>query len=60
MPKMPITREEHIERHKELHESLDELLADFLTRNPNKHLSSTTIMELITWSHAQTLNPTEE
>jgi len=53
-----MTKEEHIERHKLLHQCLDELVADFITHTgvlPSK----TSVMELMTWSHEQTINPTE-
>jgi hypothetical protein len=53
-----MTREEHIEIHKELHRAFDELLADWISHTkelPSQH----TIMELTKWAHEQTLNPTE-
>lgn len=56
---MSLTRQEHIERHKNLHRSLDELLADWITNSglerpyPTEH----TISELIEWSCQQTINP---
>ena len=53
-----MTKEEHIKIHKELHESLDKLLADFITCTSN-HLSSASIMELVEWSHKQTIDPDE-
>ena len=43
-----------------LHRSLDELLADFIGHNHDKYPSRTTIMELVRWSHQQTLDPTED
>ena len=49
--------EEHKKKHEELHKALDELAADFLGHNENKRLHNTTLMELIEWSHSQTLNP---
>ena len=53
---MTLSREEHIERHKKLHKSLDELVADMISQT--KMLpSDTTVMELIEWSHKQTLVP---
>ncbi len=52
-------REEHKARHQLLHRELDELLADFISHT--KALpSKTTIMELVEWSHGQTINPTED
>jgi hypothetical protein len=52
-------REEHIKRHKELHASLDELMANMIMHT-NKMPSKTTVMELMQWSHQQTIEPTEE
>ena len=54
-----MTREKHKQRHVELHRALDELLADFL-RHTTRLPSSTTVLELMRWSHSQTLNPTED
>ena len=51
---------EHRQRHIELHNRLDELAADYLIHNPGKLLSNTTIMELVHWSHEQTIEPTEK
>jgi hypothetical protein len=51
---------EHRLRHIQLHQALDELVADFLTHNPDKRPSTATIMELIKWSHEQTQNPTKD
>jgi hypothetical protein len=51
-----MTLEEHKERHIQLHKQLDELVADFISvteKLPSKH----TIMELMEWSHQQTINP---
>lgn len=53
-----MNKELHKDCHKKLHTALDELLGDFIghtTRLPNE----TTIMELVKWSHQQTLSPTE-
>ena len=49
--------EEHKKRHEELHVSLDELTADFLGHTKAR-LSEASIMDLIQWSHGQTVNPT--
>jgi hypothetical protein len=57
-----MTLEEHITRHKKLHNALDELLADWIENSgleqpyPSKH----TILELVEWSHQQTINPTPD
>jgi len=63
---MAMTKEEHKKRHLELHEKLDELLADFLLHNcrppirsDSKSLTTTTLMELMEWSHKQTVDPDE-
>ena len=53
-----LSKEEHIERHKELHKALDELVADFIGHT--KLLpSGATVMQLMSWAYEQTLNPTE-
>ena len=52
------TPEEHKARHIELHKALDELIADFIGHT-SKLPSDTSLMELMKWSHRQTLNPTE-
>ena len=49
--------EEHRLRHVELHKSFDELMADFLAQHPRKLPSNTTLMELMVWSHKQTIKP---
>lgn len=54
-----MTHNQHRERHVELHQKLDELLADFLTYNRGKVPSNTTVMELMSWSHQQTIEPVE-
>lgn len=56
---MSQTREEHIARHVLLHQQLDELLADFIAHT-GKRPSRATLIELMQWSHEQTLNPTED
>ena len=55
-----MTREERIEKHKILHLNLDQLVADWITHNPSKNLTSSTIMDLIVWSSFQRTNPSEE
>lgn len=55
-----MTHDEHRERHKLLHEHLDELLADFLVHNWSARPSTTTLIELMRWSHAQTIDPDEK
>jgi hypothetical protein len=42
-----------------LHQRLDELVADFLTHNAHALPSTTSVMDLIKWSHAQTIEPAE-
>ncbi len=57
-----MTTEEHKARHRELHKALDELVADYIDTQayPSaKGLIETTVMELIEWSHAQTISPVE-
>ena len=55
-----MTTNEHKAHHTALHRSLDELIADFLTHNPTRLLSTTSILDLLAWSGAQTQHPTEE
>ncbi len=55
--KMTMTKAEHIDRHKALHAALDDLVADYLTHT-GRGLAATSVLELIQWSHAQTVNPT--
>ena len=52
--------ESHRKRHKLLHSHLDELVADFIIHTTNKYPSKSTILELMEWSMAETLNPTGE
>ena len=54
-----MNKEEHKKRHKELHGYLDELTADWIQHNIKKNLTNTTIMELMEWSHRQTILPDE-
>ena len=53
----PLTFEEHRARHVQLHKYLDELVADFLTHNPSRLPSKTTLMEFMQWTYQQTINP---
>lgn len=53
-----MTEKEHKEKHKALHNSFDELLADWIAQT-KKTPSKSTILDLINWSHEQTINPTE-
>ncbi len=54
-----MTKEEHIKRHQELHLMLDELLADFINHT-DKLPSKTSLLELVEWSHKQTMNPDDD
>jgi hemerythrin len=51
-----MTKEEHKKRHQELHKALDELAADII-KNTDRRPSQISILELIEWSHQQTINP---
>jgi hypothetical protein len=53
-----MNEKEHLKRHQLLHKELDELIADFI-QETGKLPSKTTLMELITWSHEQTIKPTK-
>ncbi len=52
-------KKEHIARHKLLHTHLDELVADWI-RHGNGMPSKKTVLDLMNWSHEQTINPTEQ
>lgn len=51
--------EKHRARHIELHQAFDELLADYLSHHSGKRPSDTTLLELMAWSHGQTVEPSE-
>lgn len=56
-----MTKQEHIEVHKKLHASLDQLVADAIQEgNGGFSPSRMTVMELITWSHQQTIEPSDK
>jgi hypothetical protein len=46
-------KERHLNRHKYLHYRLDELVADFIEENETKLPSTTTVLELMSWSAAE-------
>ena len=51
--------EKHKKRHIELHQKLNELIVDFICYT-GALPSKTKLTELMSWSHEQTTNPTEE
>lgn len=52
--------EKHWERHKLLHAHLDELFADYIEHHPDQHgFLDMPLVNLIEWSHKQTINPTK-
>lgn len=53
-----MTREEHIERHKELHDAMDELLGDWVDQVPGASITQP-ISELMRWSFHQMTDPTQ-
>ena len=53
-----MSREAHIQRHKELHRNLDELVADMITET-NLFPSQMSVLDLMKWSSQQMINPTE-
>ncbi len=55
-----MTHEEHIERHKILHRELDELISDCIMQKKEFFPSKSTVMELMQWSHEQTLDSRKE
>ena len=46
----------HKAKHKELHKALDELVTDYL-QNTGGRTSQRSVIDLIEWSHKQTLKP---
>jgi hypothetical protein len=60
------TRSQHKAQHITLHRALDILWADWLRHNGGSNdslirgMDDVTVGELIRWSHAQTIDPTEE
>ena len=54
-----MNKEEHKKRHLELHGYLDELIADWINHT-EKVPSKSTVLELMEWSHEQTIEPTEK
>lgn len=62
------TVEEHRARHQQLHEALDELIADYAFMKfgipgraycTDSFLSTTSVLDLMKWSHEQTISPTD-
>lgn len=60
------TKEQHRRRHQILHRALDELAADWALHHTKlretgqiKLYTNSTIMELMQWSHKQTVEPDE-
>jgi hypothetical protein len=53
-----MTAERHRKRHVALHEAFDELIADYLFQVKGSLPSTTTTLQLMAWSHAQTIEPT--
>lgn len=50
-----MTPEEHHQRHMLLHAMFDELVADYFSAKPGSLPSKTTVLELLQWSHEQTI-----
>lgn len=51
-----MTEKQHLSRHKKLHEALDELISDWIS-STQLYPSKTSIIELVKWSHSQTIKP---
>lgn len=49
----------HKAEHNKLHKSLDMLVADYILHT-GRTLGNSSIMDLIMWSHSQTITPTEK
>ena len=54
-----MNQKEHKARHVRLHRELDELVADYITHTKS-YPSRSPLLELMKWSHEQTINPTKE
>jgi hypothetical protein len=52
-----VSLRDHRAQHEKLHRALDELVACFLLAHPEKRPSTTTVLELIEWSHRATIEP---
>ena len=52
-------KKEHIKWHMEAHSWLDRLIADYLGHT-GKTLRETDLLDLLSWSHKQTVNPDEK
>ena len=60
MASVPLTVEEYRLRHVALHKAFDELLADWIAHLPlGAGVLDRSILELVTWSHEQTIAPTD-
>ncbi len=57
MGKENISSEEHIKRHKDFHKFLDEMVADFIQHQDSHLPSKVTLLEFMSWSHKQTIEP---
>ncbi len=53
----PLTLQQIRDLHIELHQSLDKLIACFVSQT-ERHLTDTTVMEFMEWSHSMLVNPT--
>ena len=53
-----MTHEQHRARHVELHKMVDELVADWISHTRGRP-SQSTVLELLEWSAAQAVEPTE-
>ena len=55
-----MNQEEHRQRHVELHASFDELFADWIEHTKLSTYTTQPIIELLEWSHQQTIEPDHE
>ena len=55
---MGLNKEQHRNRHKTLHLMFDELYADFIKHTGKR--SNAPILDLMQWSHQQTIEPDHE
>jgi len=54
-----LTLEQHKAEHAKLHKNLEKLIMDFLNHaKDDALLDSTSVLELLNWSHGQVENPT--
>lgn len=54
-----LPRNLHKEKHQLLYKLFNELIDDYAVHHPRADVGKLTILELLEWSYAETINPTE-